>query len=643
MAVLDTSASVHPTAYARDNVYGRAYVERRGEDIVVGFRAEPDHACAFELVASDIQVIREHVPTEMRHIGYVEIRTATITKTLFFQDSPYDPQRGGAWDGHRLVDALVPFTDVLASQQVQGMYLINPSAQDRAKHQTPRFADDAIEAVLARRSPLPPQKTRPDTFASWAKSTHMSVLTQLSHVMRGARDRRDAFFAHPLVRRATPQVSPSQAGPYMVSAQTPTIPAEDPLLEFDAARVYLAKWAQQVAQEGELNRIAEHAMDRGPDRDAESLLGTSYLPTLPDNADAHAPLSRQACIHMLDAGTKAHQIASKVFRNGLDSDARQLVWPYMLGALTLDASPEKRQEQDAWMQSAYNDWFRRWYGHTPTSAEHESSRHRIWIDCLRADIKHPFFATDPGPLFLDDSNWTRTCPQGAGHSHVQPHLYILSDILWTFDVYAEHAGDPALPHIEGYVQGMSDLCLVCYVACQGDKARTFWTFVALMRQWGRYYVADQSGMRHELLLLQRLVAVLCPRLYAYLQQIDGLNLFFCFRWLLVCFKREFALDDVMRIWDAIWSASWSDGEHRGWPLCTHMHLFVALAILESHERLLIRHLASFDEVLMFVNSLAFQMDAASVLRRAEALVYRLRTLVVQGDHVDSELRAMVLC
>ena len=292
-------------------------------------------------------------------------------------------------------------------------------------------------------------------------------------------------------------------------------------------------------------------------------------------------------------------------------------------------------------------WKQRWFGQPrPRAAEHEASQHRIWIDCLRADTKHDFFQHEP-PLDIEAhvvaSGWLRSRPQGAEHAQVNKHVFLLSEILWTFDVYAEHANDTKLPAIEGYVQGMSDLCSVCYVACSGDEARTFWTFVALMRMWGSHYVADQSGMRHELLLLQRLVAELCPRLYAYLQRIDGLNLFFCFRWLLVCFKREFVLDDVLRIWDAMWSARWSEAEHRGWPLCTHMHLFVALAILESHERLLLRYLASFDEVLMFIHSLAFQMDATSVLRRAEALVYRLRSRVGQEPPVDEELRSMVLC
>jgi len=37
------------------------------------------------------------------------------------------------------------------------------------------------------------------------------------------------------------------------------------------------------------------------------------------------------------------------------------------------------------------------------------------------------------------------------------------------------------------------------------------------------------------------------------------------------------------------------------------------------------------------------MDATSVLRRAEALVYRLRSRVGQEPPVDEELRSMVLC
>lgn len=658
MDVHHACVSMHPTAYTCDNVYGYVYVSSEdatmhAKHMGLGFRVpdQPAHPFAFHISLAELQSIREHAPSAMRPIGYVEIVSSSHKpQTLFYHKDPFDDQRSpNDWAGHRLIDALVPFVDVLASRETPHLFLLDPTPEDRARHQTPHFADDAIDAVLSRRSPLPPQKSRPDTLTSWAKSTHMSVLTQLSHVVRGARDSRDAILAHPLVRRAKPHVSTAQAGPYMVSAQssTPLLSPDHPSLEFDAARVYLAKWASQVAKEGELNRIAEHAMDDGPERDAESLLGASNLPILPASDDKIPPLSYDVCTELLNTGAPAHAVAQQIFRFGLASNARALMWPYLMGALPLESDVEKRRCADGELASSYEAWMSRWFGHAVTSDTLEASRHRIWIDCLRADTKHAFFLTDTCNKSImhqvNQSGWNRPSPQGSSDTQVNPHLYVLSNILWTFEVYAEHAHDPLLPHVEGYVQGMSDLCSVCYVACEGDEPRTFWTFVAVMRQWGCHYVADQSGMRHELLLLQRLVAELCPRLYEYLQQIDGLNLFFCFRWLLVCFKREFELHDVFRIWEAVWSAGWSRTEHRGWPLCSHLHLFVALAILESHERLLIRHLRSFDEVLMFIHSLAFHMDATSVLRRAEALVYRLRSRVVQGNDVDSELRSMVLC
>jgi hypothetical protein len=34
-----------------------------------------------------------------------------------------------------------------------------------------------------------------------------------------------------------------------------------------------------------------------------------------------------------------------------------------------------------------------------------------------------------------------------------------------------------------------------------------------------------------------------------LDRTDSLNLFFCFRWILIWFKREFSFEDIMRLWE----------------------------------------------------------------------------------------------
>lgn len=57
---------------------------------------------------------------------------------------------------------------------------------------------------------------------------------------------------------------------------------------------------------------------------------------------------------------------------------------------------------------------------------------------------------------------------------------------------------------------------------------------------------DQAGMKHQLLQLQQLLLFASPELAQHLQQKDSGNMYFCFRWLLVWFKREFSHRDIMR-------------------------------------------------------------------------------------------------
>ncbi len=73
-------------------------------------------------------------------------------------------------------------------------------------------------------------------------------------------------------------------------------------------------------------------------------------------------------------------------------------------------------------------------------------------------------------------------------------------------------------------------------------------------------------MKRQLSTLQQLIGVMDPELYAHLgehisiipeisliaissDRTDSLNLFFCFRWILIAFKREFKFTDVIRLWE----------------------------------------------------------------------------------------------
>ena len=58
-------------------------------------------------------------------------------------------------------------------------------------------------------------------------------------------------------------------------------------------------------------------------------------------------------------------------------------------------------------------------------------------------------------------------------------------------------------------------------------------------------------------------------------------------WILISFKREFPFEDVLRLWEVLWTDYYTNG----------MVLFVALAVLESHRDVILRYLVEFDEIL----------------------------------------------
>lgn len=60
-----------------------------------------------------------------------------------------------------------------------------------------------------------------------------------------------------------------------------------------------------------------------------------------------------------------------------------------------------------------------------------------------------------------------------------------------------------------------------------------------------------------------------------------------FRWVLISFKREFSFDDVLKLWEVLWTDYYS----------IDFVLFIALAILESHRDMILRYLVEFDEIL----------------------------------------------
>lgn len=157
------------------------------------------------------------------------------------------------------------------------------------------------------------------------------------------------------------------------------------------------------------------------------------------------------------------------------------------------------------------------------------------------------------------------------------NLEIMKDILVTYNFYNTELG---------YVQGMSDLLAPIFVA-MGTEEMAFWGFVKFMDRVQSNFFMDQSGMHRQLDTLRALIRFMDPRLYKHFEETETTNLFFCFRWLLVWFKREFEWNDVIRLWEVLWTDY----------LSTQMLLFVALAVLDQHRQVILEQLSQFDEIL----------------------------------------------
>uniref|UniRef100_A0A8K9WTA5 TBC1 domain family member 15 n=1 Tax=Oncorhynchus mykiss TaxID=8022 RepID=A0A8K9WTA5_ONCMY len=158
-----------------------------------------------------------------------------------------------------------------------------------------------------------------------------------------------------------------------------------------------------------------------------------------------------------------------------------------------------------------------------------------------------------------------------------PGLILLHDVLMTYCMYDFDLG---------YVQGMSDLLSpILYV--MEDEVDAFWCFVSFMDQMHQNFEEQMQGMKTQLIQLSTLLRLLDLSFWNYLVAQDSGHLYFCFRWLLIRFKRELSFPDVLRLWEVMWT---------GLP-CQNFHLLVCCAILDSEKHQIMEKQYGFNEIL----------------------------------------------
>ncbi|KAG6454620.1 hypothetical protein O3G_MSEX008781 [Manduca sexta] len=329
----------------------------------------------------------------------------------------------------------------------------------------------------------------------------------------------------------------------------------------------------------------------------------SVKPTLPPRPciPRGTPLSTEKWDALQDKDgriTEVEGVKQLIFRGGVAHSIRQSVWkhlldyyPWQMSHSEIRAHQKKKTEEYFSMKL---QWRSMTEGQESRFSEYRDRKSLVEKDVNRTDRTHPFYAGDNNP-----------------------NLVVLQDILMTYVMYNFDLG---------YVQGMSDI-LAPLLLLLGNEVDSFWCFVGFMEKIASNFDMDQAGMKHQLLQLQQLLMFASPDLAQHLAQKDSGNMYFCFRWLLVWFKREFSHIDIMRLWEVLWT---------GLP-CANFHLLICVAILDAEKDVLISKDYGFTEILKHVNDLSMSLDVDRILSTAEGIYHQ----IVSAPHLNDQIRIIL--
>ncbi|TRY80317.1 hypothetical protein TCAL_11740 [Tigriopus californicus] len=170
----------------------------------------------------------------------------------------------------------------------------------------------------------------------------------------------------------------------------------------------------------------------------------------------------------------------------------------------------------------------------------------------------------------------------------------------------------------GYMQGMCDLVAPILVIFD-DEAITHACFSKLMeRMLSNFPTGTQ--MDENFANMRSLIQVLDQTLYDTIQQNgDFSHFYFCYRWFLLDFKREFTYHEIYLVWETIWASRK--------VVSSDFYLFVALALVENYRDIILDRNMDFTDIIKFFNEMAEKHHARDILQIARDLVHQLQTMI----------------
>lgn len=221
------------------------------------------------------------------------------------------------------------------------------------------------------------------------------------------------------------------------------------------------------------------------------------------------------------------ELRKVIFSGGIDPSLRRVVWKHILNVYPPRLTGKERMDYIKRKSAEYYTLREVWRTAvmeqgSAVSGELAYVTSMVRKDVLRTDRHHSFYSGN------DDNQ----------------NIGALFNVLTTY----------ALNHPSvSYCQGMSDMASPLLVT-MCDEAQAYICFCGLMSRLKFNFMIDGIAMTKKFSHLSEALQFYDIEFYNYLKHQQADDLLFCYRWLLLEMKREFAFEDSLRMLEIMWAS-----------------------------------------------------------------------------------------
>ncbi|KAF5403686.1 hypothetical protein PHET_02955 [Paragonimus heterotremus] len=362
-------------------------------------------------------------------------------------------------------------------------------------------------------------------------------------------------------------------------------------------------------------------------------------------AERYTSLSEEEKMHF-----DPTQIYQQIYHSGCDPTIRTQVWPYLLGLFKWSMTDMEKQDhmnklsqhywskQAEWMslqQSLEENKDYESVSLTPLSSESDfivGDTTQSIVTCgsnkvecenhILAQFGHVLETVQKDVVRCDRNNELFSKFENHGETNLALLRRVLLTYIW------ENLDD-------GYTQGMCDVIAPILALVTADSGLTteavevttyaYFRHLLQMRLGKLFTYAESSTLMDEnFSSLRALVHVMDHELTEHMQACGEFSHFyFCYRWFLLDFKREFNYLDIFRVWETLLAAM-----HH---ISSRFEMFVALALIQSYRDVIINTRMEFTDILKFFNERAEKHNVEDILSLARKFAQEIQCLSYRSD------------